>query len=219
MPGHAAISIGDDLATGQAGVSLGAADHEAPGRIDEKAGLAVQVLTGNRMSDHVLDDLIPNLRHRNIRLVLGRYHHRIHPDRPVALVFHGNLGLAVRPQVRQDPTLAHLRQPARQSVSEIDRQGHQVQALVGGISVHHPLVSRPQLTISDLPRLDLQGGVHPQSDVGRLLVDGGDHGAGIAIKAEFGPGVTDLPHRFPGDVSNIYIAFGGDLPRHKNQAG
>src|SRR5690606_5328305 len=46
VPGHAAVGVDDDLAPGQARVALGAADHEASGRVDVVAGLGGDVLLG-----------------------------------------------------------------------------------------------------------------------------------------------------------------------------
>ena len=70
-----------------------------------------------------------------------------------------------------------------------------------------------------LPLLGLQALVHPQGDVGGLLVDGGEDGAGVAVKAELGPVIADVPHHLPGDLGDVHIAAGGDLPHHVDQAG
>ena len=39
VPRRTAVAVDDDLATGEAGVAHGTADHETPGRIDQKLGI------------------------------------------------------------------------------------------------------------------------------------------------------------------------------------
>ena len=42
MPAPAAITVDDDLSSGQAGVSFGAANDETPGGVDQELGLVAQ---------------------------------------------------------------------------------------------------------------------------------------------------------------------------------
>ena len=53
--------------------------------------------------------------------------------------------------------------------SEIGR-GHQLGVLVAGVAEHHALVAGA-------------AGVHAHGDVAGLLVDAGDHGAGVGVEA------------------------------------
>ena len=54
MPSHTAVRIDDDFATGQSGVALRSADHKASTRIDDKAGLLVEILSVDDRADDVL---------------------------------------------------------------------------------------------------------------------------------------------------------------------
>ena len=55
VTGHAAVGIHDDLAAGEPGVAVRAADHEPAGRIDEEPGAVV--VQADRFQ-HRLDDLL-----------------------------------------------------------------------------------------------------------------------------------------------------------------
>src|SRR5439155_977616 len=57
--GRAAVGIDDDLAAGDAGVAVRAADDEASGRIDQDAGLAVHHLLRNHLVHDLLGDVFP----------------------------------------------------------------------------------------------------------------------------------------------------------------
>ena len=66
MASHAAVRIDDDLAAGEAGVADGAADHEAPGRVDEKVLVGVELgnvvhLARKDRLDHVLPEVSADL--------------------------------------------------------------------------------------------------------------------------------------------------------------
>ena len=53
----AAVAVDDDLAAGQAGVAVRAADDEFAGRVDVEDDVVVPQLLGDRRADHLLDDL------------------------------------------------------------------------------------------------------------------------------------------------------------------
>ncbi len=134
----------------------------------------------------------------------GADHDRRDALRPVVLVLDRDLGLTVRPQGRHDPALPHLGEPARQPVGQHDREGHELLRLAAGVAEHHPLVPRA-------PR------VHALGDVGRLLVDGGDDGAGLVIEPVAGVVVPDLRDRPPGHLLEVHVGGGRDLPRDEAQ--
>ncbi len=139
--------------------------------------------------------------------VLRRNHHRIHAHRLlVGVVLHRHLALAVGPQVRHQPALAHLTEPLRQLVRQRDRQRHQLRSLVRRIAEHHPLVARAAR-------------VHAHRNVARLLVDGRDHRAGIRIEAIERIVVADGSHRPAHQALEVHIRLGGDLTRNHHQPG
>ena len=59
----------------------------------------------------------------------------------VDLVADRHLRLAVRAEVREHVGLAHLGEPLRDPVRELDRERHQLLGLVRRVAEHHPLVA------------------------------------------------------------------------------
>src|SRR5439155_13181823 len=66
----AAVSVDDDLASGQARVALRTADDEASRRIDVKHGVLVEKLRRNDRLDDLLDDRFAQIAVAHIRRVL-----------------------------------------------------------------------------------------------------------------------------------------------------
>ena len=110
------------------------------------------------------------------------------------------------PQVVEDLVLAHLAQALRQLVREHDGQRHQLFRLVAGVAEHQALVARA-------PR------VHAHGDVGRLLVDGGDHAAGLVVEAVLGAGVADALDGVAHDRGQVRVGLGRDLAGDEGEAG
>ena len=75
MRGRAAVGVDDDLAAGEAGVAVGAADLEAAGRVDVVDGLVAEQLGRHDLGDdalHISVQLGLLLALVVARLVLGR---------------------------------------------------------------------------------------------------------------------------------------------------
>ena len=138
----------------------------------------------------------------------------------VDLVANRHLRLAVRAQVRHQARLAHLGHALADLVREQDRQRHQLGGLVRGVSEHHPLVARA-LTVKRVfvAVLCLVGLVHPARDVGRLLVDRGDHAAGLGVEAELGARVADLRDLRPHQFGDVDVGVGRDLAGDDHEPG
>ncbi|MNT12086.1 hypothetical protein D3C72_1470010 [compost metagenome] len=221
MAGVAAVGVDDDLAAGQAGVALGAADDEAARGVDEVLGVHQQLLRHHR-GDHLLHDVAGHLLVGDVGGVLGRDDDGVDAHGAIALVLHRHLGLAVGTQVIEAQALAGLGQPAGQLMGQHDRQGHQLGRLVAGEAEHQALVAGAD-------RLDRRVGVgvgaHFQAHVdgggnlGRLLVDGRQHGAGLGVEAELGAGVADLLDGVAHQSGDVHVAAGGDLTGHQGHAG
>ena len=126
----------------------------------------------------------------------------------VFVVLHGDLGLAVGPQIVHQALLADLGQALGQLVAQGDGQGHQLRGLVAGVAEHHALVAGAAHLV-----------VGAQGDVGGLLVDAGDDAAGVAVEAVLGPVIADVPHHVPDDLGDVHIALGADLAHHVDKAG
>ena len=204
----AAVGVHDDLAAGQTGVPLGPADDKAAGGIDIVFGVLVQQLRRHGGLDHQLDHVPADLLQLRLRAVLGGDDDGVHPDGATLLVIlDGDLGLAIGPEIGNQPLLADLGQALGQLVAERDGQGHQLRGLVAGVAEHHALVAGAAHLV-----------VGAQGDVPGLLVDVGDDAAGVAVKAVLGPVVADLPHHLAGDPGNVHIAAGADLAHDVQQA-
>ena len=153
--------------------------------------------------------------------MLGGHHHRVDADGLVVLVvLHRDLGLAVGPEIVHLALLADLGELHSQLLGQGDGQGHQLRGLVAGVAEHHALVTGAVVQAVVLAALlGLQALVHAHGDIPRLLVDRGDDGAGLAVKAELGPVIADLLHHLAGQLGDIHIAGGGDFPHDVDQAG
>ena len=91
---------------------------------------------------------------------------------------------------------------------------------IAGETEHHALVAGTgDKFIGFRTGLGLQGVIHTQGNIGRLLVDVGDNAAGISIEAVLGTGVADVPDHLTGNLGNIHIAGGGDLTHNVNHTG
>ena len=156
--------------------------------------------------------------------MLGGQHDGVQPDRGVAVVLDGDLGLAVRAQVVQHAVLADLGEPARQPVSQRDRQRHQLGGVLDGVAEHQALVAGALEVQRVACALDarLVGGVDALGDVGRLRADADVHAAGRAVEALVRRVVADLEdalaHRV-GDVGERFLRRGGDLADDVHLAG
>src|SRR5260370_13923167 len=96
---------------------------------------------------------------------------RIQPSRLVpGAVFHRDLRLSIGTKVRQRSILADFREALGESVREVNRGGHVILALVGGVAEHHALIAGAAR-------------VHTHSNITRLLVDARDYGAGVGVKS------------------------------------
>ena len=140
----------------------------------------------------------------------------------VDLVAHGDLGLAVRPQVRKHVRLAHLGEPLADPVGERDRERHQLLGLGARVAEHHPLVAGAgaveRIVVARVV-LHLVGGVHALRDVGRLLVDRDDHAARIGVEPVLGTVVADLAHLRADEARDVDVRLRGDLAGDDDEAG
>ena len=94
-----------------------------------------------------------------------------------------------------------------------DGRGHQLRGFIAGKAEHHALIAGASLVFVVI------GVVDALSNVRALSVDGGHHGAGVAVKAVFRLIVANAADDLAGDGGNVYIAVGGDLPHNEYHAG
>ena len=140
----------------------------------------------------------------------------------VDLVTHRHLRLSVRPQVREDPRLAYLREALADLVREHDRQRHQLRRLARRVAEHHSLVARAELVeriVVARVVLHLVRGVHALGDVRRLLVDGDDDTAGRRVEAPLRVRVADLRDPIANDPGDVDVGLRRDLAGDDDEAG
>ena len=160
VPSGAAISVHDDLAAGQTGVTHGTANDKAAGRIDVVLGVLVEPLGGQYGLDYLLQDVSVQFVVANRFGVLTRNHDSVYARRlAVLVVFDSDLALPVGAQVRKLTVLADDAELACEFVGQRDGCGHQLGSFVGGEAEHHTLVAGTTR-------------VHALRDVARLFVDG-----------------------------------------------
>ena len=221
MGSAAAVGIDDDLAAGETAVTLRAADDKAAGGVDEEADIALVELGGDHGQRDLADKILADLLKRDLRRVLGGDDDRVDAHRAVVLVvLHSDLGLAVRTEIVERAVLAHLGQTARHFMRERDGQRHKLARFVAGVAEHHALVSGAVGEIVALAALlALERLVDAHCDIGGLLVDGREHRAGLAVKAELRAVVADVAHNVAHDLRDIDVAARGDLAHDENKAG
>ena len=87
------------LLSGQTRVASGAADYETAGGVDEIARVLVQQTRRDYRLYNALDYVAMQRVHINAGRMLGRYDYRVYAHGAVAVVFDGDLRLAVGTQV------------------------------------------------------------------------------------------------------------------------
>ena len=93
--------------------------------------------------------------------------------------------------------------------------------LVSGITEHHTLIACADgldLGIRHLILFCFQSLVHAHCDIGRLLVDGHQHGTGIAVKSVLGLGVANLFYSLTYNFLHINICICGNFACHQNES-
>ncbi len=217
MPGIAAVGVHDDLASRQARVPGGTADNEPSGRIDIYFGLLIQQGAGHRRQNDAVYHILPDNGKLCIRAVLSRNDNGIHPRRNAVAVLHRHLRFSVRAQVVHPAGLAQCRQPLGKRVGKRDRQRHQLRRLVAGVAEHQPLIARTYIQPVARAFLCLQRAVNAHRNVRRLLMDGGNDRAAVAVKTEFRPRIADLAHSIAHDLLQVNVRVRRDLAHDGNQ--
>ena len=141
--------------------------------------------------------------------------HGVHAVGLAVAVFHGDLGLAVRPEVRQRAILADGGQPLHQAVGQVNGQRHQAVGFVAGEAHHDALVAgagsaAASAAVAPLPA-GFQRGADAGVDVGRLLAGVADDAARVAVDAVLDVGVADFQQGLAGDGVKVQVGAGGDF--------
>ena len=145
MTGGAAVGVDDDLAARQTAVAHRATDHELAGGVDDdyvgEVARLVHTLGQDGLHDVLKHVWLDERLYVDPVGMLRGQHHLGDLHRHAVLVAHGDLGLAVGPQVGQDLGLADLTQAARKLVCQVNGHGHEFGSLGAGVAEHHALVA------------------------------------------------------------------------------
>ena len=113
--------------------------------------------------------------------------------------------------------MAHFRQAPGQPVGQADGQRHQLGRLVAGVAEHDALVAGSH----QIQRVAVVvvGLVHPLGNIGRLLIQGHQHGTAVGIETtSAGTGVADLIDHAPHEGVEVHPGGGGDLTGDQAEA-
>ena len=213
MAPHAAVGIDDDLAPGQAAIAHRAADDKTPGGVDEVAGLGIEEMGRDDLAHDLFDDPFLDALVGDFGGVLRGDDHGVDTGRKTIDVRDGDLRLGVGAEEIKNIGLAHGGQFRHQLVGELDRHRHELGGFVAGIAEHQPLIAGPLLLVQPFPFR------HPLGDIGGLLVDGDEDGAGVGIEAHGRVGVADVADGLTDDLGIFDAGVGGDLAGNHGHTG
>ena len=207
------VGVDDDFAAREASVALWATDHEATGWVDVELGVLGDELRWHDWLDDQFADGFFEVLLLDVFVMLGRHHDGFDANWGVTVVAHRNLGFAVRAQPVDALMLrlAHVSEPLRQLVRELDRQRHQFGGFGASVTKHQALVA------SALFRR--VAAINALRDVWRLLFNSNEHAAGGCIKAHSRAGETNFTHSFARDLLVIHRCFGGDFTGDHHKTG
>ena len=207
MRGRAAVGIDDDFASGQAAVSVRAADDEFAGGVDQIFGFFGQHFRRQNRFDDLLDNGFAQLVVADAFVVLGREDDGVDALHfaGFAVVNGGNLSFGIGTQPRQASVTAQFALALHQAVAVIDGKRHQHRSFVAGIAEHQSLVAGTLFQIKPFTF------VNALCDVGRLLSVVEQYFAGIGGKAQIGRPVADAGDGFACYFFIIHFGGGGDF--------
>ena len=223
VAGGAAVGIDDDLAPGETGISVWAADDEVAGGVGQKPVIVIGKLRRHdRLYDLLQQVHVEFVLKVDTGSVLGGDQHRAQTNRAPVFVVEGDLGFAVGAEVGHRAVFTDLGQLFGHAMGQPDRQGQEIGCLIAGVAEHHSLIAGAlgvKLGVDIVLGAELVGLVHAHRDIGRLFVDRDDHPAGVSVEALAGIVVANFIDGGPCQLGNIHIGRGGDFTRHDDQAG
>lgn len=212
MSSPATIGVNDDLAAGEAGVTMWAADDEAAGWVEMEDGFFIEVLFRDDRLDDMLLKISSNLIIGDGLIVLGRDEDGVNADgnhgTTIISILNSDLCLAVGSEPRTGAILADLGETGTELGGKNMTQGHQFRGFVRSITKHVTLV-----TGSNLLGAFGEVSMHALSNVRRLLLDVHKHLAIVGIQANIIGHKPDRPAGITNDLLIVDIGLGGDLPK------
>ena len=223
MSSVSAVSIYDDLTSGQSAVSVRSTDNETSGRIYKELRVLIYHILRKDLIKHVFLDVCVDLLLCHFRIMLCGKNDSVQSCRlAILIVLYRNLSLSIRTKVSQCAILAHLGQLKCKLLCQCDRIRHILLGLICRITKHHTLISgadRLDLLVIHLVLFCFQRLINTHCDIGRLLVNRCNDCAGICIKPIFSSCVANLTDRIADDLLNVHICFRRDLAHNQYQTG
>ena len=222
VPCISAVGIHNNFSSRESRITLRSPDDKTSCGIDEKFRLIIHHFFRQNLIKDLSLHIFVNLLLIHFRIVLCRQDYSFQTERlPVFIIFHADLRLAVRSQIRKNPILTHLRKSLGQLMSKRNRIRHILLRLICGIAKHHALVTcanRIQFLIRHIRFLCLQGLVHTKGNIFGLLINGRNDTAGARVKSIFGSRISDIRQSLPYDFLDIHIGIGCDLAHDHNES-
>ena len=102
-------------------------------------------------------------------------------------------------------------------MSKGNRKRHKFCRFVTSITEHHTLITGTvKVILVILIILKFIGLINAHSNIGRLMVESGKYGTGIAVKTFLCIVITDVNYSLTNDRCNINICFSCNLTHNKN---
>ena len=169
--------------------------------------------TGNQDVDDVVAYLLQHGLIAVKLVMLGGEHDGVDAQRAVVFtVFYRHLAFGVRTQISHLATLfTDGGQFDEQTVGQVERKGHVVFRLVGGVAEHHALIAG-SLVFKHRT-------FNPLVDVGALFMNGREHTAGIGLEHIFALGVADTGDDLTCNALQIHVGIRFDLAGQDDLSG
>ena len=212
----ATIGIHDDLTARETCITVRTADDELargvhiildvqPKQIEHLLRMDLLLHTGDEDIDDVVLDAGQHLLVLVELVVLGRDDDGVDALRDAGVaVLDSHLTLGIRTQIGHLLTLlADVGQSAHDEVCQVERDGHKVLRLVGGITEHHTLIAGSLLFLVAV--------IDTTVDVGALLMDGTEDTTRVAVELVFSLRIADAFDGVAGDGLQIDIHLAAHL--------
>ncbi|KAI3487290.1 hypothetical protein L1887_48875 [Cichorium endivia] len=190
------------------------ADEKCRGSTDVEGGAWLGV-GGDDLLDDLLHDLGAEVLGGDLLGVLGGDDDGVDAEgdggTAVLLVLDGDLGLGVGAEPAEGAVAAGGGHGEVELVREHEGHGHHLGGLVGGVAEHDTLVTGAVLLERAV--------VETLGNVGRLLLDGDEHVAGLVVEALLGRVVADLLDGVTDDLLVVDLGLGRDLTEDHDHTG
>lgn len=229
----ATVSIDNDLAASETGVTLGTTNDELARGLDLKTksapvqggfngkkiftyvvnGVLIEIVGRNDLLDNLLKNLLAELFGGDILRVLSRDDDGLDllgdNSTTIVLILDGDLSLGVGTQPWEGPVAAGRSHGSVQAVSQEESKGEIFGSLVGGIAKHDTLVTSTKLLKGLLV-------VETLSNIGGLLLNCNEDVASLVVKAL---GRVIVANVLDGVTDNLLVvenSLGGDFTENHN---